>query len=242
MRKKLLLLFAISSYLFFLLSSAYMVAFLMNLDVPYRVDAGKEATSVLDAFIIDFLLISIFACQHSVMARQGFKRWLKQYIPDLIERSIYVFFSSLALVLIFVFWVPNRQPLYDLSDMIPEVIFWLLIACGFVILSWATFLVNHFELFGLRQAWLHYRQQKYRELDFEEKSLYRWIRHPIMLGTLIILWASPQMSLGHFWFSGLMTVYMLIGIHFEEKSLLQQHGELYRNYQSRTWKLVPYFY
>lgn len=226
-------------YVVFLGSFLYAIGFVGNVVVPKAIDSGQGAAPAA-ALLIDLLLLGAFAVQHSVMARPGFKRVWTKIVPHSVERSTYVLLSSLLLALICWQWRPMTATVWDATAS-PAVaallmgLFWL----GWVLLLLATFMVNHFDLFGLRQVYLRMRSLEYSPPRFTQRALYRIVRHPIMLGFLIAFWAAPRMSLGHLLFSAATTGYILIGIALEERDLARAHGEQYRAYRSRVPMLIP---
>ncbi|MGH8181001.1 MAG: methanethiol S-methyltransferase [Steroidobacteraceae bacterium] len=226
-------------YVVFLGSFLYAIGFVGNVLVPKAIDSGASAAPA-QALLIDLLLLGAFAIQHSVMARPGFKRVWTKIVPRSIERSTYVLLSSLLLALICWQWRPLLSPVWDAtaSPLLARSLsglFWL----GWLLLLLATFMVNHFDLFGLRQVYLRMRSLEYSPPRFTQRALYRIVRHPIMLGFLIAFWATPRMSLGHLLFSVATTGYILVGIALEERDLTKAHGEQYRAYRSQVPMLIP---
>jgi protein-S-isoprenylcysteine O-methyltransferase Ste14 len=211
------------------------------------VDAG-QFVGVYDAVTIDLLLLAAFAVQHSLMARQGFKRVWTKIVPQPIERSTFVLASALVLALIFWQWRPIPEYLehptlswnftretHPWVFKIFQVAYWV----GFALVFLSTFVINHFDLFGLRQTWTYLRGREYQPLEFKERLFYRFVRHPLMLGFLIMLWAVPTMTLGRGLFSLGMTAYILVGILLEERGLAAAHGQAYLDYRRRTSMLLP---
>lgn len=226
-------------YLIFLASFLYAVCFVGNVIVPKTIDSGLRRPH-LTALVIDLLLLGAFALQHSVMARPGFKAMWTKIVPRSIERSTYVLFSSLLLALICWQWQPFASPVWDVTSSrvfagLLVGLYWL----GWVILLLSTFMINHFDLFGLRQVYLRMRNLEYSPLHFTQRALYKIVRHPIMLGFLIAFWATPRMSYGHLLFSIATTGYILIGIALEEHDLAAAHGEQYQAYRSSVPMLIP---
>lgn len=230
--------YGVVCYLVFLGSFLYAIGFVGNVIVPKSIDSGGGPAST-EALLIDVLLLGAFAIQHSVMARPGFKAVWTKIVPRSIERSTYVLISSLLLALICWQWRPLPATVWDASASRASVvligIFWL----GWVTLLLATFMVNHFDLFGLRQVYLRLRGVDYSPPRFTQRALYKLVRHPIMLGFLIAFWATPRMSFGHLVFSIATTGYILVGIALEERDLTAAHGEQYRAYRSRVPMLIP---
>jgi protein-S-isoprenylcysteine O-methyltransferase Ste14 len=226
-------------YLVFLGSFLYAIGFVGNVVVPKTIDSAQSGAPA-EALLIDLLLLGAFAVQHSVMARPGFKAVWTKVVPRSIERSTYVLLSSLLLGLICWQWRAFPATVWDATaaPLLARVligVFWL----GWLILLLATFMVNHFDLFGLRQVYLRMRSLEYSPPRFTQRALYRVVRHPIMLGFLIAFWAAPRMSLGHLLFSVATTGYILIGIALEERDLTRAHGEQYRSYRTQVPMLIP---
>lgn len=239
MKKLIFLLYGIVSYLVFFGTFLYAIGFVGNLMVPKGID-GEPTVPLAQALLINAILLGIFAVQHSVMARPGFKNWWTKIVPKEIERSTYVLISSLLLLLIFWKWEPMGGVVWDLSG---STLGTLLTAVSF--LGWgtvliSTFLINHFDLFGLRQVWLQWQGQPYTHLQFSTKMFYKWVRHPIMFGFMVAFWATPTMTVAHLVFAIATTAYMLLAIMaFEEKDLVAYHGDTYREYQKKVSMIIP---
>jgi methanethiol S-methyltransferase len=231
------LLYSVFAYAVFFGAFLYLIAFVANVAVPLTVDVGP-AVSPAVALWVDLALIALFGLQHSVMARPAFKRWFTRFVSPAIERSTFVLASSLVLVLLFWAWRPLPTTIWRAEGALGTV---LLAACalgwGTVLLS--TFLINHFDLFGLRQAWLHFLQRPLTPLAFRTTLLYRLVRHPIMLGFLIAFWFTPHMTAGHLLFAAGMTVYILIGVRHEERDLVHALGDTYVRYRRETPAFIP---
>jgi protein-S-isoprenylcysteine O-methyltransferase Ste14 len=239
MKRALILLYGVFAYLFFLGTFSYAVCFVGGILVPKTIDHGVES-SVTRAIVFDLLLLSIFAIQHSVMARQGFKRKWTQVVSWYAERSTYVIAASAALALVLWQWRPIPNIIWDVRGGWSETLLWLLFWAGWGILLLSTFLVNHFELFGLQQVWGQFRGKEFHSPAFKTPGLYRIVRHPLYAGFLIAFWATPLMTAGHLLFSLTCSGYILLGIYFEERDLIKAFGQEYRNYRRRVPMLVPF--
>jgi protein-S-isoprenylcysteine O-methyltransferase Ste14 len=192
-----------------------------------------------EALITDVVLLGLFAVQHSVMARPGFKAAWTRIVPRSVERSTYVLFSSLLLVLIFWKWQPIPAAVWDISSPALRLLVLALFALGWLTLLLSTFMINHFDLFGLRQVYLRMRGQEYTPLNFTQRAFYKFVRHPIMLGFVIAFWSAPHMSVGHLVFSIATTGYILVGILLEERDLMRYHSAEYGAYRARVPMLFP---
>lgn len=232
------LLYSLCCYLFFLLITLYLIGFLSGIGVPKDINAGPNLNWP-QAVIIDTLLITLFAVQHSGMARQRFKRWWTQRIPAPIERATYVLSTCLVLALLFWLWQPITTSVWSVTSAggrgLLMAVFWL--GCGVAVL--ATFLISHFELLGIKQTLNAWYPARLDTPTFKTPLLYRLVRHPLYLGFLMVFWATPDMTAGHLLFALLSTVYILIGVHFEEKDLVDLFGERYQRYQQSVAMLVP---
>ncbi|WP_166305426.1 methanethiol S-methyltransferase [Bradyrhizobium sp. 2S1] len=231
------LIYGLASYLVFSVSFAYAPAFIGNFLVPKTIDVGPDS-GLAQALAIDAILLSVFAIQHSVMARQAFKRWWTRIVPASCERSTYVLISSFLLILIFWQWRPIVATVWRVEGW-PEVmltsIFWM----GWLIALMSTFQIDHFELFGLRQVVDVLRGAADRMPAFKTPLLYRLVRHPLMLGLLLAFWATPHMTAGHLLFAVATTGYILIGVRLEERDLVAQFGASYEQYRQRVPMLLP---
>lgn len=225
-------------YLMFLATFVYAVLFLGNFGLSRTLD-GEATAGFWQALLIDALLLGVFAVQHSVMARPAFKRWWTRFVPKPVERSTYVLFSSLALLLLFYCWQPMGGTLWDIRDPIGRGMVYGLFAVGWLLVLVATFLINHFDLFGLRQVWLYAKHLPYRPLEFKTPGLYRYVRHPLYVGWLLTFWATPTMTAAHVVFAVATTAYILIAIRFEERDLVAVHGVAYEAYRRQVPMLVP---
>ncbi len=229
-------------YVFFLATFCYAIGFVGNFSfLPRTIDIGVDAP-LAQALIVNLALLAVFAVQHSVMARRGFKRWWSRVVPEPMERSTYVLAASASLALLLWQWQPITDPvLWAVTDPIGRFtlqgIFWL----GWVVLLISTFLINHFELFGLRQVWSNLRGKALPEPVFHTPLFYRHVRHPIYLGFILAFWAAPEMTAGHFLFAAGCTAYIFIGIWFEERDLVAQFGQRYVAYCKQAGMLFPKF-
>lgn len=231
-------LYSAFSYVLFLAWFLYAIGFLGDLFVPKSIDAPMGAGG-WTAFLVDAALVAAFGIQHSVMARPAFKRWWTRIVHNAIERSTYVLFSSVLFGLIFVAWQPLPTTVWDLRGTLAGPVLLVLYAFGWLVVLLSSFMIRHFELFGLTQAWRRARDEPMRDSVFTEAFLYRFVRHPLMLGFLIALWATPHMTRGHLLFAVLMSAYIFFGVHLEERDLLQDLGAKYRAYRTRVPMMFP---
>lgn len=229
--------YGVAAYVLFLATFLYAIGFVTNLFVPKSIDRGGAAP-LEQALLVNGALLALFAIQHSVMARPAFKAWWIRFVPSPIERSTYVVCASLVLLLLFWQWLPIPTLVWDAQGVLGTILQslgWL----GWLTVLLSTFMIDHFDLFGLRQVVLHARGVAYRPLDFHTRALYRVVRHPIMLGFLVAFWATPRMTLGHLLFALATTAYVLIAIRLEERDLVRFHGAEYEQYRSRVSMLIP---
>ena len=238
MSRTMILMYGITSYLLFLGVFVYGIGFIGGFVVPTSLDA-VPSRPLVQALAVDLGLLSLFAVQHSGMARPAFKRWWTRIVPEAAERSTYVLLSSVAMIVLYVFWQPIGGIVWSVdSDTGRDAVLALYLS-GWVLLLYATFLIDHFDLFGLMQVWRQFRGTPHVPPQFHTPGLYRLVRHPIYVGWLIIFWACPVMTIAHLVFALMTTAYILVAIQFEERDLVQTFGGQYLRYRSRTGMLLP---
>lgn len=223
----------------FFVTILYLIGFSGDLLVPKSVDSGSPGPGA-SAVLIDLLLIGLFGIQHSIMARPGFKRWWTRIVPKPIERSTFVLITSLLLWLLFWQWRPIPSVIWRIDHASARIILTGLFFVGWGLVFYSSFLIDHFDLFGVRQVYLHLRGREYTHSPFKTPPLYRLVRNPLMLGFIIAFWATPVMTSGHLLFSIGMTAYIFIGVAFEERDLMGFLGEDYQRYRARTPMLLPW--
>lgn len=233
------LLFSIVSYAIFFATFLYLIAFLGDFPVPRTVDEGGPEAALGVAVAVDLALIALFGVQHSVMARQGFKAAWTRIVPKPIERSVYVLFSSAALWVLYHFWHPIAGDVWRVENMIGKDVLWALFLLGWAIVLLSTFLINHFELFGLQQTWLELRGKVAAAPQFRTPFFYRLVRHPLYSGFFLAFWATPHMTYGHLLLALGMSAYMLVAIRYEERDLVGHFGEDYERYRRDVGMLTP---
>ena len=238
MKGILIFVFGLVSYLVFFAVFLYWIGFMDNLLVPKGIDAGTTG-SIFLAVVINFLLVTVFGLQHSIMARSKFKKWLTRFVPPAAERSVYVLISSLILILVFWLWQPVEINVWHVESYTFQIIIYAFFVLGWIILLISTFLINHFELFGLQQIYTNLRNKPMKAPEFQMPLFYRIVRHPMMIGVIIAIWATPDMTLGHLMFSVFMTGYILIGTYFEEQDLVRNFGGKYIMYRNSVPKVIP---
>jgi methanethiol S-methyltransferase len=239
MKRIVFFLYGCVCYLIFFSTFIYAIAFIGNLIVPRTLDAAPS-TLIGEAVAMDVALLMLFALQHSIMARRWFKEFWTEIVPQPLERSTYVLFSSLALIVLFVRWQPIGGVIWSVEDPMGRLILRSLFAFGCALVLVSTFLINHFDLFGLRQVWLYLLGRPYSALPFATPGLYRMVRHPLYVGWLFVFWMTPTMTIAHLLFSVATTAYILVAIQFEERDLIRSHGALYREYKRTVPMLVPF--
>jgi protein-S-isoprenylcysteine O-methyltransferase Ste14 len=232
------LLYGVVAYLLFFAAILYGIGFVGNLVVPKGIDGG-ELVPVSTAIVVNVLLLLLFAVQHNVMARRRFKDWWTNYVPRPIERSTYVAASSLILLLLYWQWRPMPDVVWHVENSIGRGLLWVLYFTGWAIVFASSFVIDHFELFGLRQVWNHFVGHVPARPHFSERLFYHWVRHPLMLGFIIAFWAAPTMSQGRLLFAAVTTIWILIAIQIEERDLGDSLGEPYLHYRRRTPMLLP---
>ncbi len=244
MSRALSILFAIICYAIFFATFLYLIIFVGDLNVapfaPFTVDKGP-AVPVASAIFIDVALIALWGVQHSVMARQWFKRAWTKIVPRHLERSVFVLVSSVMLIILFTFWRPVAGTVWSVQGAVAADILWLLFWLGWGTVLISTFLINHFELFGLQQAWDHMRGNEFAPPRFRTPFLYKFVRHPMMLGFFFAFWATPNMTAGHLLLATGMSAYILIAMRYEERDLIAFLGRDYEEYRGRVGMLLPRF-
>jgi protein-S-isoprenylcysteine O-methyltransferase Ste14 len=239
MTRTLYLLFGVIAYTIFLATFLYLIGFVGDLPgLPRTVDRGP-ASDLAAALIVNVSLIALFGLQHSVMARQGFKRAWTRIVPEPIERSLYVLAASLALILLFAFWRPLPATIWSVGNDLAASLIWVLFALGWLIVLLSTFLISHFELFGLKQVWRHMTGVAAASPQFRQPFFYKLVRHPLYAGFFLAFWATPHMTVGHLLLALGMSTYMLIAIRYEERDLVALFGEDYETYRRNTGMLTP---
>lgn len=240
MKRIIAFIYGLIAYIIFLGAFLYAIGFVGDFLVPKTINTGV-ATPFTQALVINLALLTVFALQHSIMARPGFKRWWTQFVHPAIERSTYVLLSSLALILIYWQWRPMTAVLWDIRNEAAVALIYGIFAMGWLIVLLSTFMINHFDLFGLKQVYEYLRNLEPKPISFKMSFLYGIIRHPIMLGFIIAFWAAPVMTVGHLIFSVTTTLYILVAVKFlEERDLRKMHGEQYVAYQREVPMLIPF--
>jgi protein-S-isoprenylcysteine O-methyltransferase Ste14 len=232
--------YALSAYLISMLGLTYFILFISDLSIPVTINSGPFDGSMLGAFAVNFALLLLFGLQHSVMARPKFKQWLTGYMDPSIERATYCLGTGLVIGFMCCTWQPMQGVIWSFDSSLATGVIRGIAALGWTIMLIATFNIDHFELFGLRQAYTQFTGKAMPKVLFKMVGLYKWVRHPIQTGLLIGMWAVPAASLSHLMLAGGMTVYIFIGLYFEEKDLVKEFGQTYRDYKTKVGKVIPF--
>ena len=242
MSRALSMVFAVVCYAIFFATFLYLIGFVGNFSmIPRTVDAPASTMAVGMAAIIDVALVALFGLQHSIMARQGFKRAWTKIVPKQVERSVFVLFASVALLIMFRLWQPIDGTVWSVQNSMAANALWLVFWLGWGMVLISTFLINHFELFGLHQVWAYAQGRDCPAPSFRTPLFYRWVRHPLYVGFFLAFWAIPTMTYGHLLLAAGMSVFMLIAIQYEERDLVSFHGRDYEEYRVRVGMLIPRF-
>jgi len=239
MGRALVLAYGVVAYALFFATFLYSVGFVGNIVVPKSIDSGTATLSFWPALAVNAALLGLFAVQHSIMARPAFKRWWTRFVPVAMERSTFVLLTNVVLIALFYAWQPMPATVWSLDSAAGRGVALGLCAIGWLVVLLSTFMINHFDLFGLRQSYLYFRGKEWVSLPFRTTALYGYVRHPIMTGFVVAFWATPDMSVGHLVFAVATTGYMLLGIMLEERDLIAHYGELYAVYRRRVPMLIP---
>ncbi|MBI4388065.1 MAG: isoprenylcysteine carboxylmethyltransferase family protein [Candidatus Omnitrophica bacterium] len=238
MKKTVVFLYGVVGYLAFFLTFLYLIGFVGNVIVAKSVDLGYPASG--GSVLLNFLLVALFGIQHSVMARPTFKRWWTKLVPHAIERSTYVFAACVTLILLYWLWEPMPSMIWNFEGGFLGSLMWVFFWIGWGLVLISSFLINHFDLFGLRQVFLYAQGKPYTPVQFKVAGVYKLVRNPLMLGFLIAFWFTPVMTSGHLLFSVAMTLYIFIGIYFEERNIAEHLGDSYREYRRQTSMIFPF--
>jgi methanethiol S-methyltransferase len=239
MKKLVFLLYGVVAYCVFFLTFCYAIGFVNALLVPRHID-GPPQSPLEYALLVNAGLLALFAVQHSVMARPAFKRWWTKVVPVAIERSTYVLLASVCLIALFAYWEPMGGIVWQIDSETLQTVLTSLSLLGFGIVLISTFLIDHFDLFGLRQVWFYFTGREYQALKFKTPLFYKYVRHPIYLGFMIAFWSAPTMTVAHLFFAVMTTVYILIAIQFEENDLIKHFGAKYKEYKRMAPMLIPF--
>lgn len=237
LKRTTVLLYGVIAYAIFFLTFCYTIGFVGNFLVPKSMDSAAT-TSPGVAFLVNFGLLALFSLQHSVMARPFFKRWFTQIIPESAERSTYTLLSSLCLIALFWLWQPMGGVIWQVDNAFGRTLLLVGLVSGWLLVLVVSFLINHFDLFGLRQVWLYFRNRPYTAVQFSTPGLYKLVRHPLYVGWLLLFWCTPTMTITHLFFAVLTTGYILVGMACEERDLQDAHPE-YADYKNNTPAFVP---
>lgn len=238
-KSALFLLYGLVAYIIFFATFCYAVGFVSSILVPKHIDSLPQSPLGY-ALIVNAALLTLFALQHSVMARPAFKRWWTKIVPEPIERSTYVLLASLCLILLFKYWQPIGGIIWKVEAEPLQILLKAICLFGFGIVLISTFLINHFDLFGLRQVWYYFIGEKYQALPFRTPFFYKYVRHPLYLGFIIAFWSTPTMTIAHLFFAVMTTAYMLTAIQFEEKDLIKEFGARYKDYKKSAPMIIPF--
>jgi protein-S-isoprenylcysteine O-methyltransferase Ste14 len=239
--RALVMLYGVVCYVAFFVVFVYFMGFVGDVFVPVSISSDVDVYSE-NALMVNIGLMLMWGVQHSVMARGWFKDMIASVVPHHVERSTYCLASAIVLGALMHYWQPMEGIIWQVEYPMVVNVLWGLFGLGWALIFVSTFLTNHFDLFGLRQPWLHFVKKTYTPVVFTEVLFYRWIRHPMMLGLFIVFWSLPTMTVGHLVFSIGMSIYVLVGIYFEEKGLAKELGQTYVGYQQRTTKIIPKVY
>ncbi|MCF0072896.1 isoprenylcysteine carboxylmethyltransferase family protein [Dyadobacter sp. CY261] len=239
MKKLVFLMYGIVSYVIFFATFCYAMGFVSTFLVPKHIDSTPQSPLGY-ALLVDAGLLAVFALQHSIMARPAFKKWWTRFVPEPIERSTYVLLASLCLILLFWKWEPIGGVIWSVESETARLVLQLTSMFGFTIVLVSTFLINHFDLFGLRQVGLYFTGKTYQSLSFRTPFFYKYVRHPLYLGFMIAFWSTPVMTAAHLFFAFMTTTYMLIAIRFEEKDLVDHFGARYQDYKRTAPMIIPF--
>jgi protein-S-isoprenylcysteine O-methyltransferase Ste14 len=234
-------LFGVLAHVMFLAVFAYMAGFVGNFLVPKSIDSPVVAGSIWTAVAINLILLAAFTVPHSVMARPSFKKWWTQFVPQPVERSVYVFVSNLLMIALLVLWRPIDGVVFDVQHPAARAAMWSLFVIGWLLVPVASLMINHFDLFGTRQVWLNLQQRAYSNLPFRTPLLYRFVRHPLYVGWIIAFWATPTMTAGHLLFALAVTAYIMVAIPLEERNLSEHFRDQYIDYRRNVGGLIPRF-
>ncbi|MEO7971404.1 MAG: methanethiol S-methyltransferase [bacterium] len=232
-------LYGVICYLIFLGTFLYAIAFVGNVFVPKAIDTGTLNNPLGVALIVDAVLLSLFALQHSVMARQWFKRAWTRIVPEPVERSTYVLLASLMLLLLFWQWQPLGPVIWEVQNATARTLLLALFWIGWGMVLVSTYLVDHFALLGLRQVYTYFKGRRAEPIPFQSPALYKVVRHPLYLGFMVAFWSTPRMTFGHLFFAIMTTAYIVVAIQFEERDLIRSYGETYREYRQKVSMLIP---
>src|SRR5687767_9220663 len=239
MKKVGFLLYGLACYGIFFATFCYVIGFVSTVLVPKHIDSEPKS-SLMFSLLVNAGLLSLFALQHSIMARPAFKQWWTKFVPEPIERSTYVLLASLCLILLFWKWEPIGGVIWQVESQTAKMLLVSLSMLGFGIVLVSTFLINHFDLFGLRQVWMYFTGKKYEALHFRTPFFYKYVRHPLYLGFMIAFWSTPLMTAAHLFFAVMTTAYMLVAIQFEENDLVKHFGTKYQDYKRSAPMLIPF--